>query len=167
MVKATTKKPARKAAAKKSAAKKSTAKKGAVKKTARKAMAKKRPMKKAAAKKRIRQEIGGEKDRQEGPGKKGQRQEGGAQTGRPQTAAAAAAGSSGDRLTTSREELETAGRGSRSPCLRQGILSRRRLSLLAVAGGFIRFHCEGGKSSRRPLRGLAHGMKRRQMRAGP
>jgi hypothetical protein len=51
MVKATTKKPARKAAAKKSVAKKATGKKGAVKKTARKAMAKKRPIKKAAAKK--------------------------------------------------------------------------------------------------------------------
>jgi len=158
MVKATTKKPARKAAAKKSAAKKSTAKKGAVKKNRAQGNGQEKADEKGCGQERIRQEIGGEKDRQEGTGKEGQRQEGGAQTGRPQTAAAAAAGSSGDRLTTSREELETAGRGSRAPCLRQRILSRRRLSLLAVAGGLIRFHCEGGKSSRRSPRGLAHGM---------
>jgi len=98
MVKATTKKPARKAAAKKSVAKKATVKKGATKKTARKAMEEGR------GQERIRQEDGGEKDRQEGPGKEGQRQESGAQTGRPQTPPAAAAGPSGDRLTTSQEE---------------------------------------------------------------
>lgn len=53
MVRATTRKPARKAAARKGAAKKA-ARKGAVKKTARKAMAKKRVVRKAAAKKAVR-----------------------------------------------------------------------------------------------------------------
>jgi len=51
MVKATTKKPVKKAAAKKSAAKKASVKKSAPKKTARKAVTKKKPAKKAAVKK--------------------------------------------------------------------------------------------------------------------
>ena len=123
MVKATTKKPVKKAAAKKSAAKKASVKKSAAKKTVRKAVTKKKPAKKTVAKKSSAKKAVAKKSTRKAPAKKAGAKKVVKKVGANQPLA------NHHRRRQALRRLcdggdkgnETAGRDSQARCLRKGI----------------------------------------------